>query len=53
MEHLGNYTCLSAVVRGSRINVSTAFGKWVVVPALAKFKKKFPDVHLEVHLALE
>ncbi len=33
-----------------RINLSTAFGKWAVVPLLADFKRLFPEVTLEIHL---
>ena len=33
-----------------RINLSTAFGKWVVVPILAEFKRNYPDVVLEIHM---
>ena len=33
-----------------RISLSTAFGKWVVIPVLAEFKMKYPEVSLEVHL---
>src|SRR5579885_1918001 len=33
-----------------RINMSAAFGKWMVVPILAEFKRRFPEVILEVTL---
>lgn len=33
-----------------RISLSTAFGKWVVLPLLMSFKSKYPQVQLEIHL---
>lgn len=33
-----------------KISLPTAFGRWVVVPRLARFCERYPDVRLEVHL---
>ena len=33
-----------------RVGLSTTFGRLFVVPALAEFKAKYPDIALEVHL---
>ncbi len=34
-----------------RLSIPIAFGSRVVIPLLAKFKKKYPEILLEVHLA--
>ena len=33
-----------------RIGIPTAFGKFFVIPAIAEFKAKYPEIALEIHL---